>query len=151
MHLIVYVSETTLKPSDVERELEQITSAARARNVQHEITGVLLFENRFFIQAIEGREADLRHVYGLIEQDPRHRNISKLVDEPIRARAFPDWSLDTFYVDSPELITQETIAAIRGIYGSSFVMDAKQMINFMKKMIDEIDVFKILNSSAEPG
>ncbi len=147
MHLIVYMSSTTLSKEEVEREMANIATTAQDHNAKQDITGVLFFENGHFLQALEGEEATLRELYQKIGNDPRHTNINTLVDTPITKRSFSDWSMDTFFVDTPELINPETIKTIRSLYSRTFDMNTQNLISFIKKMVDEMDTFKILNEA----
>ncbi|MEO1142294.1 MAG: BLUF domain-containing protein, partial [Pseudomonadota bacterium] len=60
MHLIVYMSSTTLSKDEIEREMANIATTAQDHNAKQDITGVLFFENGHFLQALEGEEAKLR-------------------------------------------------------------------------------------------
>lgn len=146
MHLIVYSSESTLADTDVESALNDIAATARRHNGANGITGVLFYENRHFLQAIEGDEPALRDTYGRILQDGRHTNVHKLVDEPAESRAFPDWAMDTFFVDSPGLVDSKTVKLLHELYDHHFETNARDFIEFVKKMIDELDTFRILSA-----
>ncbi|MGL4495283.1 MAG: BLUF domain-containing protein, partial [Beijerinckiaceae bacterium] len=63
------------------------------RNARHAITGVLLFNGKHFIQAIEGDDIDIDYLMSLILSDPRHHHVSVLSEETIAAREFSDWSM----------------------------------------------------------
>jgi len=145
MHLIVYVSDSTVPVEDTEAVLQDIVSTSQRRNRDAGITGVLFCENGHFLQFIEGEESDLRRTFGRIERDPRHRHTVVLVDQPVAARSFQDWSLDTFFIDTPALVTPETIQDLRDLYRRNLEMDAAQMVAFVKSIIDEMDTFMILN------
>ena len=147
MHVISYVSNSTIDQRNLHSEIAKIVSTAQLANKQSGITGVLFYENDHFFQVIEGEEDDLRKVYHSIEQDPRHKDLNKLVDQQTNERAFPDWSLDTFYIDSPELINPKTIRMLQELYEYNFGVGTTGLIGFVKKMIDEMDTYKILRNS----
>ncbi len=151
MHLIVYVSHSAVPAEQTEVVLQDIVGFAQPRNRQDGITGVLFCENGHFIQVMEGEESDLRRTFQRIARDPRHRDISILVDEPVAARSFQEWSLDTFFVDTPNLVTPETLRDLRDLYMRNLEMDAAQMVAFLKALIDEMDKFIILSRSKDTG
>lgn len=91
-----------------EAELHDILAAARIRNARREITGLLLFRDRVFLQLLEGREVDVRYVLSRIEHDPRHHGIVRLVEEPIATRDFPSWSMGYETVEDDQLRLPET-------------------------------------------
>lgn len=73
----------------------------------------------------------------------RHSRITKLIDQPVPERSFKDWSLETFYIDNPEIINPTTLKLLREIYVLNFGVSASGLLGFVKKMIDEMDTFKI--------
>jgi len=73
---LVYVSFANLDMS--EDELRDILTKARENNQKLELTGMLLYRNGFFIQALEGEEEVVTALYEKIKQDPRHRSILQI-------------------------------------------------------------------------
>lgn len=144
MHLIFYTSRTNIDAGEVEENLADIVRACRKHNKVDGVTGVLLYENGTFIQALEGEENAVRATLERVKRDPRHSNLKILVDRPIETRSFPNWEMDTFFVRHPELVDEEMITLIQRIYDRSFPINAKDLVEFHKKMIDEVDTFKIL-------
>jgi hypothetical protein len=145
MHVISYISSATASEDYVQKEVLDIVDVATSRNKANDVTGVLFYANSFFFQTIEGHERQLREIYSSIEKDPRHHTINKIIDEPIDSRAISDWSLDTFYIDNPSLINPQTIGLLQAIYVRNYGVDTSGLIEFVKKMIDEMDTFKILS------
>ncbi|SLN61613.1 BLUF domain-containing protein [Pseudooctadecabacter jejudonensis] len=143
MHLISYVSTSLVPPRFAEAELTNITKTAVRRNARTDITGVLFFQGEHFFQVIEGEKANLDRLYAELEDDPRHRNLVKLIDQPIPARQLSDWSMDSFFVDNPEIVNPKTLALIQALYTHNFGIDAPDLIEFTKRMIDEMDTYRI--------
>ena len=148
MHTISYVSQSLIPEVSARQELGRIVDSANRKNQEVSVTGVLFLENQHFFQTIEGPKEPLHLLYDQIQQDNRHHKIVKLIDEPIIDRAFADWSLDTFYIDNPELITTELLQTLRSLYRQNFGGNNGNLIDFVKTMIDEIDTFKI---KTDPG
>ena len=88
---LVYVSFAN--KSLTEKELESLLTEIRKKNAQQNVTGLLLYNDLNFIQVIEGTKKTIHKVFNSIEQDSRHTNVVKLLEEPIKKRAFPDWSM----------------------------------------------------------
>ena len=88
---IVYVS-TAARLS--EADLADILDSANRNNAQHRITGFLLYNERNFLQLIEGEPGDLRVLMQKLYKDTRHSGIVVLEDNPIAERAFPDWHME---------------------------------------------------------
>ena len=144
MHLIFYSSKSTMADDEVEENLAAIVESCTRHNKADGVTGVLFYENRYFVQALEGEEAAVRETFDRVKRDTRHTDVKLLVDEPIEERSFPDWAMDTFFVRHPELVDSDMIALIHKIYERSFPINTKDLVDFHKKMVDEVDTFKIL-------
>ena len=91
MKTLTYFSEATrsMEPSDLEALLNQ----ARAFNTAHNITGLLLYQSRYFLQTLEGNDKDIDPLYEKIQADTRHTHLKLLFDQPIDQRSFQDWSM----------------------------------------------------------
>jgi len=91
MHHIVYVSSATRLLSRA--ELLDLLEVCRRNNRRRGITGILLYRDGNFMQAIEGEESDLRDLMRTILRDPRHDGVIALLDEPAAEREFPEWTM----------------------------------------------------------
>lgn len=88
---LVYVSTAAHEPSHA--DLTALMSRAQVRNMEHQMSGVLLYSDGTFMQYLEGPPAGLDVVYGFIKADPLHYGIVELVREKIAARQFGQWSM----------------------------------------------------------
>ncbi|ODA67138.1 Sensors of blue-light using FAD [Methyloligella halotolerans] len=147
MHLIVYVSECEIPAAGLQGALESIAESSCSHNDAAGITGVLLCEYHHFLQVLEGEETALRALMQRIERDPRHRDIVVLVDREIEGRAFPDWSLEPFFIDNPGLLNASTLQHLRDVYLEHCDLNAGDLVSFLKRIVDEIDDFMILRKS----
>jgi Sensors of blue-light using FAD len=91
VYFLVYVSAAVTWFSD--SELRALLSGARARNEHAGITGMLLYKDGNFMQAIEGPEAAVRALYRRIEADRRHHGLLVLDSGAQEARQFALWSM----------------------------------------------------------
>ena len=64
-----------------------------ANNPRRGITGLLLYGNGTFLQALEGEETVIDTLYEAIERDPRHKSIKFLYRKAIERRQYPDWGM----------------------------------------------------------
>ncbi|NOU60890.1 BLUF domain-containing protein [Marinifilum caeruleilacunae] len=88
---IVYVSFSRFKLSEL--ELDQLLAEIRPKNLANGVTGLLLYNDEIFIQVIEGEQDTINSLYDRLEKDRRHTNIVKILEEEIKQRSFPDWSM----------------------------------------------------------
>ncbi|QFT76369.1 BLUF domain-containing protein [Erythrobacter sp. THAF29] len=80
-------------PSLSRDEVESILASSARNNPAKDITGLLLYNGRNFLQLIEGDEAELVELMVRITHDPRHTGISILEQRKIDQRSCPDWSM----------------------------------------------------------
>lgn len=91
MLLLVYVS-SAVKPFSTS-ELAELLAKAREKNTRLGITGMLLYQDGNFMQALEGEEDAVRQLYNTINRDVRHHGTIVLLEEQINKRQFSDWSM----------------------------------------------------------
>lgn len=80
-------------PSLSRDEIEGILEASARKNPLCEITGLLLYNGRNFLQLLEGKEAELINLMVRITHDPRHSGVSMLDRRSVDARACPEWAM----------------------------------------------------------
>ncbi|MBX9908045.1 MAG: BLUF domain-containing protein [Beijerinckiaceae bacterium] len=107
---LVYASRSRLVEGHRAEELQRIVTSAERLNARNRITGFLLATPGAFAQVLEGAQIDVAETYGRIVTDLRHANIRLLVEQPIVARGFGQWSMGLAERD-------ETTAFIFGLYG----------------------------------
>lgn len=74
-------------------DIDSILQSCRRNNRERNVTGLLLYNGRNFLQLLEGEEADLEWIMRRISADTRHSGISVLEDVSADARACPDWTM----------------------------------------------------------
>jgi hypothetical protein len=93
MSLITLVYASVAKHSMSDQELKALLDDARYRSTKRGITGMLLYRNGVFLQALEGEAAVVDNLYAKIQRDERHTNVLTVYRTPIAARAFCEWSM----------------------------------------------------------
>lgn len=63
-------------------------------NAVNDVTGLLLYGNGTFLQALEGDEDVVARLYERIARDPRHSNVTRLSKATIATRRFPGWCME---------------------------------------------------------
>lgn len=87
---ILYIS--TISPSE-KVDLSAILASARRNNQVHDITGLLLFNGKRFLQVLEGPADSVTATYERITRDRRHRAQVVLSRRRVERREFGDWSM----------------------------------------------------------
>ena len=146
MHFIAYISQYT--GDDIKTDLNDIyqTSSKNNRNVG--ISGVLLFYEDRFLQALEGRRSDLENLMAKIQKDPRHKNVVRIIDKSIDERTFEDWNMDTFYIQNSKVLNWDIIEFFKDEYCkllSNF--EPKMFISFLKDFVEDPEAEGIMLSA----
>jgi hypothetical protein len=76
-----------------EMDVDDILKVSRRNNGAAGVTGLLLFDGRRFLQALEGEATLVNATYQRIKADPRHRAIVLLSSNEVDSRAFGAWSM----------------------------------------------------------
>jgi len=88
---LLYISSSTKSPS--EAELVRLLEQARSNNQRKNITGMLLYSNGTYLQALEGEAKDVHELYEIIRSDSRNEGNVVLRESEIASRDFPDWNM----------------------------------------------------------
>jgi hypothetical protein len=88
---LVYVSVASHDMTD--DDLKEILKEARDFNEPNNVTGMLLYRDGFFIQALEGEAEVVEPLYERIAEDPRHAKVLIVHKTEIDERSFSDWSM----------------------------------------------------------
>lgn len=88
---VIYISRATapLRSAD----LDEILRTSRHQNSHRGVTGMLVYMDGGFIQALEGEQDVVDALVTRIAADSRHRDLVVIARYPISARQFPGWSM----------------------------------------------------------
>ncbi len=84
------------------------------------ITGLLLYGNGTFLQALEGEEDVVTPLYEKIARDPRHADVKCLNSKTIETRQYPEWSMGFRRVADADLAD---VAGLRDFNKATFNAD----------------------------
>ena len=73
--------------------LKNILDECIAWNLPHQISGLLIYHEGTFLQVIEGESEDVNEIFNKIRRDPRHKDVTLLMDEEIHEREFGKWGM----------------------------------------------------------
>lgn len=106
LYYLIYIS---IAHGDLaEQELVEILKVSRDNNARNDITGMLLYKERRFMQLLEGPEAAVCATYARIARDMRHHEATILLEGRTEERDFGDWTMGFRSLDG------ETARAIPG-------------------------------------
>ena len=91
LHEIVYVSLASEEMTT--QQLDALLAQSRLQNAKSDVTGVLVYHQREFLQLLEGEAEAVNALFEQIEVDQRHQQVYKLWDGPISERSYTRWSM----------------------------------------------------------
>ena len=88
---LLYFSTATSPPT--KQDMDDILETSRINNAKLEISGVLLYEYRHFMQVLEGGKEEVQALFQVIAEDPRHRDLVLVYETEIDDRNFAGWAM----------------------------------------------------------
>lgn len=95
---ICYISDSN--GYDSLSELNKLYLKAKANNFRRNITGIIIYKNKNFLQVLEGEQTVVDKTYDKIKYDPRHKNIFKVINTSIEQRIFEDYNFGFTIIDN---------------------------------------------------
>jgi Sensors of blue-light using FAD len=74
-------------------EFKRILLQAQANNHRRDLTGMLAFNSKIFLQALEGSRDQINDLYAKLLRDPRHTSVTLLNYKEIEERHWANWSM----------------------------------------------------------
>lgn len=81
-------------------EIEAIVIGSQRRNMDTDLTGVLLAYGGVFMQILEGDPVAVETALSRIARDPRHRNLVVVRSQRVETRLFDGWSMRLLELDA---------------------------------------------------
>lgn len=100
LNYLIYVSSGC---ESINYQLPFLLNHSEDNNKVYGITGVLLFDDGNIMQYLEGPQISVNQLYERIEHDSRHRNITKIIQESIEVRMFPEWHMGFKSFNDPSI------------------------------------------------
>ena len=120
---LVYISERCASTDDT--VITSIKLRAEHNNHRRNITGALLYTERYFLQYLEGEAAVVDALYASICRDPRHTKVRLLQRKSIAQRDFARWSLGVKkLLDNEE---NQDFLAVLNMIGQASKVDENQL------------------------
>jgi hypothetical protein len=132
---LVYVSNR--KPNCSAEEIDKIIESCKRNNPPLNITGVLLYSEKKFIQLVEGEAKLIMNLYDKIKKDPRHANAIMISYNAIAEKSFPSWHMARRDITNTDLqfktdISEEDKRVFNVILGGK-EESGQKVLNLLKK------------------
>ncbi|KEO89455.1 hypothetical protein EH31_12480 [Erythrobacter longus] len=90
-------------------QVQAILDSCARNNVEHGVTGLLLYNGRNFLQLLEGDKVAVDQLMTIIEKDPRHAGLAILHKGEVDARVCPDWAMKWIAISDAFDLRQERL------------------------------------------
>ena len=100
--------------------IAEILAISVANNLRDCITGALLCDDRWFVQALEGAENKVSATFERILRDQRHRDVSLVTMQAVAERRYPNFAMICVFRD-------EDNGNLFRHYGEDECFDPRQM------------------------
>jgi len=97
-YAISYVSSVNHTLSN--DQIQDVLDFSRNWNIEHNITGILLYSEGNFFQVLEGEKDLLQSLFSRINADERHRNLITLFQKEVSETQFDTYKSDFISLDS---------------------------------------------------
>lgn len=93
MYLSRLIYTSTISSSFSQGSIEEILNIARRNNSKNDVTGMLLFNRKYFLQSLEGARVAVNSTFHKIANDPRHSQLIMLDYREVSCREYTGWSM----------------------------------------------------------
>ena len=97
MFELIYVSTAAKRMT--KDNLQSILMESMRHNSDHNITGILLYDQGSFCQVLEGDKKEVLSIFKKIKKDKRHFNVITISEKDIQYREFSAWSMRFINLD----------------------------------------------------
>ena len=132
MHLTRLISYSESSGPLDRKTLQQILVAARDHNMRDEITGILCYNEKYFLQVLEGARELLSRTFQRVAANDAHRNLVIVCCLPVQERAFPNWWMA--YVNDAESVSDLSIKYSGTSKFRPDLMTAESLLLFAKDL-----------------
>lgn len=91
-------------------EISAILSTSRRRNTEDDLTGLLIYDNRVFLQVLEGTHESVSRCMARISADKRHSFPAVMWEAPIDDRTFSNFAMA--YKEPEDLADSQRAAVV---------------------------------------
>jgi len=117
-------------------DIARILKVARVNNKALNVTGLLSFNRRFFLQCLEGTRKDVNEIYHKIVTDDRHKNPEIIDYQTISAREFAGWNMG--YLQNTDSLRELFYQHTKSVNFDPYNMNGENALSLLLDIRDEI-------------
>ncbi len=135
---LIYVSNRN--STCTEPEIQKILNSCKKNNPGLDVTGVLLYNDKKFLQLVEGEYKTILDTFDRIKKDTRHNNCVMLSCSPIKEKSFSSWNMGSKKINnSLEVLTEisaEEKKYLAHLISGNEEKDGSKALQLIKKMFN---------------
>ncbi len=122
-------------------ELIKLIEKSREKNLRLNITGLLVYHNREFMQILEGEKETVLELYDTIANDQRHTAVRIFWEHPISERGFSNWAMGFINTEKLDMSTLTGYSRFlqEGFHSSEIsrrTIGKKLILNLKEQLLD---------------
>ncbi len=131
--LVRLIYSSTAQPNLSQTDRERILQTSIENNHRDGITGLLVYNDSYFMQLLDGPAPAVNHLYTKLVNDERHYDLRLNHYAILQEPRFSDWSMQLLEI--PEFINAE----LRRIYGEvvPYNLNGQHATEFMEMLRDK--------------
>lgn len=130
--LVRLIYASTLSPDITGQTLKDILEVSTANNRRDHITGLLAYNDTYFMQLLDGPQLEVNQLFQRLLNDSRHTDVRLLYYDQLSSAVFYDWSMQLLAI--PPFIKAELCRLYRGF--TPYKLTGKQAIEVMEMLRD---------------
>lgn len=91
--MLQLIYHSVAAPGVTPEDLQALIATSRRKNLERDISGILVFNGTAFLQVLEGPEEAVVDLMGYIHRDLRHTDVRVLAETIVAEREFGDWAM----------------------------------------------------------
>ncbi|MCK0099060.1 BLUF domain-containing protein [Qipengyuania sp. S6317L1] len=102
----VYISTAVGLPRE---QVDEILTTCARNNAAKNVTGLLLYNGRNFLQLLEGKAESLDQLMSAIEADERHEGVLVMHTGEVEERTCPEWAMKLLAISEGIEVRQQRL------------------------------------------
>ncbi|MDD3374356.1 MAG: BLUF domain-containing protein [Candidatus Omnitrophica bacterium] len=132
-HQLLYVSVESHPYT--QQELANLLDQSRKNNQILNITGMLVYYKKHFLQILEGEKEVVLNLFQKIRKDNRHLSVILFWDEPVQERSFSDWTMA--FVDLNQASYRQKLKGFSTFLKQGFGEISDKNLTTAQKLLEE--------------
>ena len=95
------------KPDISPEDIKEIMKVSAKNNAELDVTGCLIYHNKFFLQILEGEKETVLELFDKIKLDHRNHQITLLSTDESQFRIFKEWAMAFCHIDDDKTLIPE--------------------------------------------